>query len=424
MQTAIRVENLSKLYQLGQIGTGTLSRDIERWWSIKTGKGDPFVKIGQVNNRTKKIQSDMIWALKDINFEVQKGEVLGIIGQNGAGKSTLLKVLSKITAPTAGKIYVNGRIASLLEVGTGFHPEMTGRENIFMNGALLGMQNWEIRKKFDEIVDFAGVEAYIETPVKRYSSGMYVRLAFAVAAFLEPEILIVDEVLAVGDAEFQEKCLGRMKDVSVNDGRTVLFVSHNMDAVLALTKSCLHLKNGQFFSYGSSQQIVNDYLVGDHDTFLDFDKFRSSKYNRWVELKSITFKNCNTEAENSTPLAGADLEVSLEIEVFKECLLDLAVVFESMRQYPLFTTHFSDENECRKFKIGVYCFHFKVPAILRSGKYFISVALFHPSQTEFYDVLLHMPLLKLVGNAKKSEFPEINDQRWGECYLKLKWGLV
>ena len=257
---AIKVENLSKLYQLGEVGTGTLSKDLNRWWAMVRGKEDPYAKVGQVNDRTKKAGSDFVWALKDINFEVKQGEVLGIVGKNGAGKSTLLKILSKITSPTAGKIYTKGRIASLLEVGTGFHPEMTGRENIYLNGAILGMRKREIDKKFDEIVDFAGVEAYIDTPVKRYSSGMYVRLAFAVAAFLEPEILIVDEVLAVGDAEFQKKCLGRMKDVNTNDGRTVLFVSHNMASVKSLCTSGVLMKNG-FINFNSTiSETIDRYL--------------------------------------------------------------------------------------------------------------------------------------------------------------------
>jgi lipopolysaccharide transport system ATP-binding protein len=229
---AIKVENLSKAYQLGQIGTGTISRDLERFWTTKIrGKEDPFLKIGQTNDRTVKGESDIVWSLKDINFEIEQGDAVGIIGRNGAGKSTLLKLLSRVTAPTTGNIKVRGRIASLLEVGTGFHPELTGRENIYLNGAILGMRRKEITRKFDEIVDFSGVERYIDTPVKRYSSGMYVRLAFAVAAHLESEILIVDEVLAVGDAEFQKKCLGKMGDVSKGEGRTVLFVSHNLAAV-------------------------------------------------------------------------------------------------------------------------------------------------------------------------------------------------
>lgn len=257
---AIKVENLSKLYQLGEVGTGTISKDLNRLWARMRGKEDPYAKIGQTNDRTRKAESDFVWALDDINFEVKQGEVLGIIGRNGAGKSTLLKILSKITSPTTGKIYTKGRIASLLEVGTGFHPEMTGRENIYLNGAILGMRKWEIEKKFDEIVDFAGVEAYIDTPVKRYSSGMYVRLAFAVAAFLEPEILIVDEVLAVGDAEFQKKCLGRMKDVSKNDGRTILFVSHNMSAMKSLCSSGIGVHNGQIKYTGSIDSVIEGYL--------------------------------------------------------------------------------------------------------------------------------------------------------------------
>src|SRR6476620_8571981 len=218
MGIAIKVENLSKAYQLGEIGTGTLSRDLERYWAKFRGKEDPFLRIGESNDRTKKGESDIVWSLKDLNFEIKQGDAVGIIGRNGAGKSTLLKILSRVTSPTTGSVKVKGRIASLLEVGTGFHPELSGRENIFLNGAILGMRKAEIKRKFDEIVDFSGVERYIDTPVKIYSSGMYVRLAFAVAAHRESEILIVDEVLAVGDAEFQKKCLGKMNDVSKGEG--------------------------------------------------------------------------------------------------------------------------------------------------------------------------------------------------------------
>lgn len=257
---AIKVEGLGKQYRLGEIGTGTISHDLNRWFARLRGKEDPFAKVGEANDRTQKGNSDYVWSVRDVSFEVKKGEVLGIIGRNGAGKSTLLKILSKVTAPTTGNIKVNGRIASLLEVGTGFHPELTGRENIFLNGAILGMTKTEIRSKFDEIVDFSGVERYIDTPVKRYSSGMYVRLAFAVAAFLEPEILIVDEVLAVGDAEFQKKCIGRMKDVSVNDGRTVLFVSHNMAAIQKLCTEGLLLKNGRAILADEINSVVDKYL--------------------------------------------------------------------------------------------------------------------------------------------------------------------
>jgi lipopolysaccharide transport system ATP-binding protein len=276
---AIKVEDVGKLYRLGEVGTGTLSQDLKRWWAVTRGKEDPFVKVGQINDRTQKAHSEFVWAVKDVNFEVKKGEVLGIIGRNGAGKSTLLKLLSKVTQPTKGNIKINGRIASLLEVGTGFHPDLTGRENIFLNGAILGMNKAEIKKKFDEIVDFAGIERYIDTPVKRYSSGMYVRLAFAVAAFLEPEILIIDEVLAVGDAEFQKKCLGRMHDVSVNDGRTVLFVSHNMGAILNLCQKGLLLDKGAVEQRGNITEVVSHYffLGIDRNEKPPIDKFRNYK---------------------------------------------------------------------------------------------------------------------------------------------------
>jgi lipopolysaccharide transport system ATP-binding protein len=259
-EVVIKVENLGKQYRLGQVGTGTLSHDLNRWWHKVRGNEDPYLKVGDVNDRTTSGESDLVWALKDINFEVKQGEVLGIIGKNGAGKSTLLKILSQVTGPTVGEIKVKGRIASLLEVGTGFHPELTGRENIFLNGAILGMTKAEIRSKFDEIVAFSGVERYIDTPVKRYSSGMYVRLAFAVAAHLEPEILIVDEVLAVGDAEFQKKCLGKMKDVS-EEGRTVLFVSHNLGAVANLCSKGLLLNHGQVKHFGEINETLKTYTL-------------------------------------------------------------------------------------------------------------------------------------------------------------------
>src|ERR1700759_1129950 len=259
MNSVIKVENLSKAYQLGEIGTGTISRDLERFWAKVRGKEDPFLKIGEVNDRTVKGGSDIVWSLKDLNFEIREGDAVGIIGRNGSGKSTLLKVLSRVTAPTTGSVKIKGRIASLLEVGTGFHPELTGKENIFLNGAILGMRKAEIKRKFDEIVDFAGVERYIDTPVKRYSSGMYVRLAFAVAAHLESEILIVDEVLAVGDAEFQKKCLGKLGDVSKGEGRTVLFVSHNMAAITQLCKRGILLNNGMGESDGEAGMVISQY---------------------------------------------------------------------------------------------------------------------------------------------------------------------
>lgn len=270
---ALKIEDVSKLYRLGLVSTGTFIHDFQRWVHRIQGKEDPFMKVGQVNDRTKKAESDFVWALKDIDFEVKKGETLGIIGRNGAGKSTLLKLLSRVTQPTTGSIKVNGRIASLLEVGTGFHPELTGRDNIFLNGAILGMRHSEIKKKFDEIVAFSGVERYIDTPVKRYSSGMYVRLAFAVAAHLESEILIIDEVLAVGDADFQRKCLGKMDQVAKGEGRTVLFVSHNMAAVKSLCSQGLVIEHGMKAFQGDVSQAVSYYLKGGSDVqhYRNFD---------------------------------------------------------------------------------------------------------------------------------------------------------
>lgn len=261
MSVVIKTENVSKLYRLGAVGASTLRDDAHRLWARLRGLEDPTILMAETNDRTQKGISDYVWALRNINFEVTKGEVLGIIGKNGAGKSTLLKILSKVTAPTTGSIKVKGRIASLLEVGTGFHPELTGKENIYLNGHILGMTRLEIDRKFDEIVDFAGVEKYLDTPVKRYSSGMYVRLAFAVAAHLEPEILIVDEVLAVGDAEFQKKCLGKMNDVSKKDGRTILFVSHNMAAVQTLCTRAIVLDQGTIKYEGNVEKAVHQNLI-------------------------------------------------------------------------------------------------------------------------------------------------------------------
>jgi ABC-type polysaccharide/polyol phosphate transport system ATPase subunit len=254
-ETIIKVAGLSKRYKLGTIGTGTLSHDLKRWWQRKRGREDEYLRVDE------EAASGEFWALKGVDFEINAGDTVGIIGRNGAGKSTLLKILSRVTSPTRGSVKIGGRIASLLEVGTGFHPEMTGRENIFMNGAIMGMNKAEIRSKLDEIIDFAGVEQYINTPVKRYSSGMYVRLAFAVAAHLESEILIVDEVLAVGDFEFQKKCLGKMGDVSRTEGRTVLFVSHHLSSIKDLCKSSILLNRGVVQYAGGSSEAVNKYLL-------------------------------------------------------------------------------------------------------------------------------------------------------------------
>lgn len=310
----IKIEDVSKAYQIGQIGTGTLSRDLERFWTTKIrGKEDPFLKIGEANDRSVKGTSDIVWSLKDLNFEIRQGEAVGIIGKNGAGKSTLLKLLSRVTGPTTGQIKVKGRIASLLEVGTGFHPELSGRENIYLNGAILGMRKREITRKLDEIIDFSGVERYIDTPVKRYSSGMYVRLAFAVAAHLESEILIVDEVLAVGDAEFQKKCLGKMSDISKGEGRTVLFVSHNMAAVQNLCSKGLVMVNGRLEYTGDVVKSVEYYLqnstkVSDDDLSKRTDRKGAGNF----MISSI--KKINRQGLESDVFLNGD-SIFFEIEV-------------------------------------------------------------------------------------------------------------
>jgi len=276
--TVISIENLSKAYQLGKIGTGTLHNDLKVWWARALGKPNPLLGIGLQDFGNRK--GETVWALRNINFKVNRGEVLGVIGRNGAGKSTLLKILSSVTAPTSGHVKIKGNIASLLEVGTGFHPDLTGRENVYLNGAILGMRKAEITRKFEEIIEFAEIQQFIDTPVKRYSSGMYVRLAFAVAAHLEPDIMLVDEVLAVGDAAFQAKCLGKMGDVA-NQGRTILFVSHNMGAIKKLCGQAIRIHQGQLIASGDTQTVVDRYLsdsgaeLGPSERELENNKNRS-----------------------------------------------------------------------------------------------------------------------------------------------------
>lgn len=303
MSIVIKAENISKLYRLGTYGTGSLGQDINRWWAGVRGKEDPHMKIGAINKQDEKSSEGYVWSLKDINFDTHQGEVLGIIGKNGAGKSTLLKILSRVTAPTTGMVKIKGRVASLLEVGTGFHPELTGRENIFLNGAVMGMTKTEIKRKFDEIVDFSGVARYIDTPVKRYSSGMYVRLAFAVAAHLEPEILIVDEVLAVGDAEFQKKCLGKMKDVSKNEGRTVLFVSHNMVALENLSTRCILLKNGRLAEEGKPKEVIGKYLnASEYIATSNLGERTDRTGTGEVKVTGVLMKNKDGKATDTIPM--------------------------------------------------------------------------------------------------------------------------
>ena len=385
MSTAIKVENLSKFYRLGEIGTGTISRDLERWVKMKVmGKEDPFLKIGESNDRSKKGSSDIVYSLQDLNFEIQQGDAVGIIGRNGAGKSTLLKILSRVTTPTTGKINIKGRVASLLEVGTGFHPELTGRENIYLNGAILGMRKKEIDRKFDEIVDFSGVERYIDTPVKRYSSGMYVRLAFAVAAHLESEILIVDEVLAVGDAEFQKKCLGKMGEISKGEGRTVLFVSHNMAAVQSLCQKGILLQNGlsqRFEAISDMIQSFNNAVtqVGQNEKI-------QNELSKAVCLKSIQIDEAKLEFSS---VYERTLEVDLEIYENFDCIYSVEFLLRDSTNYPIaflpygFTTtnHFNSIKNA----ISKKSFSINLP-FLAAGEYQIDVMLVEPN-VKFYHYL-------------------------------------
>jgi len=330
MSTVIKVENLSKQYRLGDVGTGSLAHDVNRAWYKLRGKEDPYLKIGESNDRTQKGSSEYVWALKDINFEVKQGEVLGIIGRNGAGKSTLLKILSRTTSPTTGAVKIKGRVASLLEVGTGFHPELSGRENIYLNGAIMGMTKQEIKRKFDEIVDFAGVERYIDTPVKRYSSGMYVRLAFGVAAYLDSEILIVDEVLAVGDSEFQKKCLGKMSEISKGQGRTVLFVSHNLGAIQNLCSSCIYMEKGEVLFQGSTDKTLKLYLKTSSDKYY---KATEDNYTKDIFLKEADVDTSNVAQKgfvtiNVVIISKIDAKISIDFRLTTE--LSIPVAFASL----------------------------------------------------------------------------------------------
>ena len=373
------IENVSKQYRLGEVGTGTLQHDLKRWWANITGKEDPFLKIGETNDRTSKGDSDYVWALKDINFQIEQGQAVGIIGRNGAGKSTLLKLLSRVTKPTTGSIKYKGRIASLLEVGTGFHPEMTGRENIYLNGAILGMTRREITRKFDEIVDFAGVERYIDTPVKRYSSGMYVRLAFAVAAHLESEILIVDEVLAVGDAEFQKKCLGKMGDVTKGEGRTILFVSHNMTAVKELCDSGILMKNGQISYQGDMLDTVLEYQK---------DYELSTSYQSTNLESAVGNENIKILEFSTKPIKGEIIDIDSGIRVklqfynnLSEINLDATLELRNFEELVIYHVGklISQNSDSKK---GIYTLEFDMPAgMLNAGNYYFKL-MFGKNQTE------------------------------------------
>lgn len=377
---AIKFENISKQYRLGLVGTGTIAHDLNRWWHVVRGKDDPYLKIGEVNDRSSKASSKYIWALKDITFDVKQGEVLGIIGKNGAGKSTLLKILSRVTSPSTGTIRAKGRIASLLEVGTGFHPEMTGRENIFMNGSIMGMTKAEIKRKLDEIVDFAGVEKYIDTPVKRYSSGMTVRLGFAIAAHLEPEILVVDEVLAVGDAEFQKKAIGKMQDVSKGEGRTVLFVSHNLDTVKKLCTKAILLRDGTLYKSGSVNTILDTYITeGKNVSEINFNK--QIEENLIIESAYIT--NEKNEVANEI-LTGEKWKVRLKYKVKDDGIRNIvfACGLCTALDIPINTTWSAPQSQSKgEYEIEFLCDQL----FLQRGTYKIVIGISRGNESLFYD---------------------------------------
>lgn len=423
-QTAIKVENLSKIYRLGEIGTGTISRDMERWFKTKILKQeDPFLKIGETNDRANRGESDIVYSLRDINFEINQGDAVGIIGRNGAGKSTLLKILSRVTTPTTGRINIKGRVASLLEVGTGFHPELTGRENIYLNGAILGMRKREIDRKLDEIIDFSGVERYIDTPVKRYSSGMYVRLAFAVAAHLESEILIVDEVLAVGDAEFQKKCLGKMGEVSKGEGRTVLFVSHNMGSILQLTNKSLILESGKnHHNLLSTIDAVKLYQLNAirHDRKRDELKlYRRKNVDFNIEIRQLSINGNSNEIIKLQ--SGDDVTIGLELfsQINRSSIEVLIIIFNSNGEI-ISTLNSNDQNFQKSIFPGSNSIQFTIENNnLSSGNYFGQIAITQDSVSLSYDFLMDVPLFEITSILTSSNW---NDRPNGHLiFNKVKW---
>ena len=410
MSKIIEVRGLSKSYLIKHEGK-------ENYTALRDVMARNAKKIFSFSGwKPAKVTQEEFWALKDIDFDIESGDRVGIIGRNGAGKSTLLKILSRITDPTNGTIKIKGRIASLLEVGTGFHPELTGRENIFLNGAILGMSRIEIKKHFDDIVDFAEVEKFLDTPVKRYSSGMYVRLAFAVAAHLEPEILIVDEVLAVGDAQFQKKCLGKMEDVSKNQGRTVLFVSHQMSAIETLTNKAFYLQKGSLKAVGNTPEIINYYLH-DYEENTEIKNYKQRSGNG--KAKVIKVEVLKNGEKNKAIKQGEDFSVLIGIESKEKIQMDVSFVLENFKEQAIYCTQLSDKKQSIVNE-GYVEVEIPVPlTFLRNGDYLFSMAVFRPDRSEFYDTVLHFPLINIEGMAEIGSFPI--DARWGDLYFPIEW---
>ena len=406
MATAIEFENISKLYRLGMVSTGTLAHDLKRWWTVSVRRQeDPYLKIGETNDRSIKGDSEYVWALKDINFKVEQGDVVGIIGKNGAGKSTLLKLLSKVTAPTTGEIRAHGRIGSLLEVGTGFHPEMTGRENIYLNGAILGMTKPEITHKLDEIVDFSGCERYIDTPVKRYSSGMMVRLGFAVAAHLDPEILVVDEVLAVGDAEFQKKAIGKMQDVSKGEGRTVLFVSHNMGSVQQLCNRGVLMDMGRVVLEGKIEEVINSYLACSDTS----SEYHASNKQAPAFVESVTLHDDHGEKKNSFLLSETiNVKVKIHIEEqLPETFLLITIMDKFKRKI------FSAEKKLQEeMSLDI------LPNFLTRGGYYVQTIIYRPAICQ-YDFVETACFFEVIDDG--SAFSHLETFDYGCVFGTYHW---
>jgi lipopolysaccharide transport system ATP-binding protein len=418
---AIKAENISKQYRLGEVGTGTLSHDLNRFWYKVRGKEDPYLKIGESNDRSTKGASDYVWSLRDINFEIEQGDAVGIIGRNGAGKSTLLKILSKVTKPTSGSIKLNGRIASLLEVGTGFNPEMTGRENIYLNGAILGMRRAEITRKLNEIIDFSGVERYIDTPVKRYSSGMYVRLAFAVAAHLESEILIVDEVLAVGDAEFQKKCLGKMGEVSKGEGRTVLFVSHQLGAVATLCNKGMFLEKGGIIDYGSTSAIIERYLYPSRDDFAlnyYFPDIESVKYKKIFFRKAEVLNSKNKRTDSFG--FNEEIKIRLEVEINvsrKNVILGIGVQDKFNVRISTFMNYLTDiivDDSKNFFKVEV-----TLPKEIIAPNHYSFIFALYEYNGQMYDLVENVCNVKIHDTG--TIFSKYEGVDYGNVIIHSKW---
>ncbi|MDH6309756.1 lipopolysaccharide transport system ATP-binding protein [Dysgonomonas sp. PFB1-18] len=402
---AIKFENISKQYRLGVVGTGTISHDLNRWWHTVRGKEDPYLMVGEANDRSVKGDSKYVWALRDISFDVKQGEVIGIIGKNGAGKSTLLKILSRVTSPTIGTIKAKGRIASLLEVGTGFHPELTGRENIYMNGSIMGMTKSEITSKLDEIVDFAGIERYIDTPAKRYSSGMTVRLGFAIAAHLEPEILVVDEVLAVGDAEFQKKAIGKMQDVSRGEGRTVLFVSHNMGSVRSLCNNGILLQNGSIDFSGNISDVIDRYLTyqensGDKGIFYP---------DQALEDKFTFIKVYNSLGRETTEIISGDpisFKIGIQNSTFDKSI-GIGIYFKNRYGERIggITSFFGEINDSYSKMKDERIVHLQMPQIqLTPGTYTMELALAKKNlrRLDYHEEAMNITVIDGIPNVDSS----------------------